>query len=152
MPKLSKQIVLEHRADEVFDLVADIRRYPDFIKWIRSMKVSNERAENGVNYYRGEADVGFKNFSERFSTDIAADPEARTVEVKLAQGPFKRLRNSWKMTPDGNLGTVIDFFIDYEFKNPVLSLLARANTSLAVNRIMQAFIDEADRRFGDRRT
>ena len=88
----------------------------------------------------------------RFSTDIAADTEARTVEVKLAQGPFKRLRNSWKMTPDGNLGTVIDFFIDYEFKNPVLSLLARANTSLAVNRIMQAFIDEADRRFGDRRT
>lgn len=152
MPTLSKKIVLEHRADEVFDLVTDIRRYPDFIKWIRSMRVSNEISDGSRLSCRGEADVGFKNFSERFATDIVADAEARTVEVKLAHGPFKRLENRWKMTPDGDLGTVIDFYIDYEFRNPVLSLLARANTSLAVNRIMQAFIDEADRRYGDRRT
>ena len=152
MPKLSKQVVIEHRADEVFDLVADISRYPDFIKWIRSMRVSNQREENGVRYYRGEASVGFKGFSETFGTDVAADAEARTISVSLAKGPFKRLKNHWSMTSDGELGTVIDFFIDYEFRNPVLSLLAKANTNLAVNRIMEAFIAEADRRYGERRT
>ena len=56
------------------------------------------------------------------------------------------------MSPDGELGTVIDFFIDYEFRNPVLSLLAKANTTLAVNKIMKSFIEEADRRYGERRT
>ncbi|WP_018147218.1 type II toxin-antitoxin system RatA family toxin [Henriciella marina] len=152
MPRLSKQVIIEHRADEVFDLVADVRRYPDFIKWIRSMKVSGEREENGVRKYRGEVDVGFKGFSERFATDITADQPNNTVEVKLAYGPFKRLQNRWKMTPDGQLGTVIDFFIDYEFRNPVLSFLAKANTSLAVNKIMKSFIEEADRRYGARRT
>ncbi len=137
MPRLSKQLVIEHRADEVFDLVADIQRYPEFIKWIRTMKVSGEREEDGVRKYRGEVDVGFKGFSERFATDIAADDENRTVEVSLA---------------DGELGTVVDFFIDYEFRNPVLSLLAKANTTLAVDKIMKSFIDEADRRYGERRT
>ena len=152
MPRLSKQVTIEPRADEVFELVADIRRYPDFIKWIRSMKVSREREDGPVRHYRGEADVGFKGFSETFATDIMADSDEKVVEVGLAYGPFKRLKNRWKMTPDGKLGTVIDFFIDYEFRNPVLSLLARANTSLAVNRIMDAFIQEADRRYGERRT
>jgi len=137
VPRLSKQLVIEHRADEVFDLVADIQRYPEFIKWIRTMKVSGEREEDGVRKYRGEVDVGFKGFSERFATDIAADDENRTVEVSLA---------------DGELGTVVDFFIDYEFRNPVLSLLAKANTTLAVDKIMKSFIDEADRRYGERRT
>lgn len=152
MPRLSKQLVIEHRADEVFDLVADIKRYPEFIKWIRTMRVSGEREEDGVRKYRGEVDVGFKGFSERFATDIAADDENRTVEVSLARGPFKKLQNRWKMSPDGELGTVVDFFIDYEFRNPVLSLLAKANTTLAVNKIMKSFIDEADRRYGERRT
>ena len=152
MPRLSKQLVIEHRADEVFDLVADIQRYPEFIKWIRTMKVSGEREEDGVRKYRGEVDVGVKGFSERVATDIAADDENRTVEVSLARGPFKKLQNRWKMSPDGELGTVVDFFIDYEFRNPVLSLLAKANTTLAVNKIMKSFIDEADRRYGERRT
>jgi coenzyme Q-binding protein COQ10 len=152
LPQLTRQLVIEHRIDEVFDLVADVERYPDFIKWIRSMKVTNDRTQDSKRLYRGEADVGFKGFSERFSTDIVANSETRTIEVKLARGPFKRLSNRWKMSSDGDLGTTIDFFIDYEFRNPVLSFLAKANTNLAVNRIMQAFVSEADRRFGSRRT
>lgn len=147
VPKLSKKITIPHGADEVFELVAQIDRYPEFIKWIRSMDVSETNTEGPIRYYRGEADVGFKGFSERFATDITADPMSRTIKVDLAHGPFRHLRNRWEMKPQGQDHTVVDFFIDYEFRNPVLSLLARANTGIAVNKIMQAFRDEADRRY-----
>lgn len=113
------------------------------------MKVTPKPSVGRVQNYRGEADVGFKGFSERFATDVAADAETRTIDVSLARGPFKRLRNQWKMRADGAGATLIDFYIDYEFRNPVLALLARANTELAVNKIMRAFKDEADRRYGD---
>lgn len=148
MPKLSKKILIRHRPEQIFDLVSEVDRYPEFIKWIRSMRVSNRREDNGKQLFRGEASVGFKGFSERFATDVAADPSARTIDVELAHGPFKRLKNTWKLQLDADGNTVVDFFIDYEFRNPVLSLLARANTELAVNKIMTAFRQEADRRYG----
>ena len=112
------------------------------------MKVSGLREERGVRYFRGEASVGFKGFSERFSTDVAADPEKRTIDVSLVRGPFRRLKNRWALGKASDGTTLVDFFIDYEFRNPVLSLLARANTDLAVSKIMTAFRQEADRRYG----
>ncbi len=148
MPTLSKQVVIPHSAEDVFDLVADIKRYPDFIKWIRSMKVIPLNMEGAIKHYRGDADVGFKGFSERFSTDVVADSLNKSIKVDLARGPFRHLRNRWHMKADGEGRTVIDFYIDYEFRNPMLSMIARANTNLAVNKIMQAFKDEADRRYG----
>ena len=144
-------MIIPHRAENVFDLVADIERYPDFIKWIRSMKVVPLNMEGPIKHYRGEADVGFKGFSERFATNVVADSLSKSIKVELARGPFRHLRNHWHMKADGEERTVIDFFIDYEFRNPVLSMLARANTGLAVNKIMQAFKDEADRRYGNKR-
>lgn len=112
------------------------------------MKVT-ERAPNGhVRQYRGQADVGFKGFSEVFATDVAADPKSNTIQVELAHGPFRKLKNRWALAAEGPDSTIVDFFIDYEFKNPVLALLARANTDLAVNKIMGAFKEEADRRYG----
>ncbi|MEQ9316027.1 MAG: type II toxin-antitoxin system RatA family toxin [Henriciella sp.] len=148
MPKLSRKINIGHRPDEIYELVSDVARYPDFIKWIHSMKVSNVREENGTKLFRGEATVGFKGFQERFSTDVAANSAARTIRVNLARGPFRHLKNTWDLKEGADGTTVIDFFIDYEFRNPILALLARANTELAVNRIIGAFVEEADRRYG----
>ncbi|GGB59463.1 MULTISPECIES: type II toxin-antitoxin system RatA family toxin [Henriciella] len=148
MPSLSKQISIPYAPEQIFDLVSDVARYPEFIKWIRDMKVSGLREEQGIRYFRGEASVGFKGFSERFSTDVAADPEKHTIDVSLVRGPFRRLKNRWALGKASDGTTLVDFFIDYEFRNPVLSLLARANTDLAVSKIMTAFRQEADRRYG----
>ena len=111
------------------------------------MKVTDKESAGHVREYRGEADVGFKGFSEVFATDIRADPRARTIKVELAHGPFRKLKNRWTLKSEGADSTLVDFYIDYEFRNPVLALLARANTDLAVNKIMKAFKDEADRRY-----
>ena len=148
MPKVSEQVLIPHSADNLYELVRDIRRYPDFIKWIRAVAVSEEKGEaDGPYSCLGEANVYFKGFDERFATYVTADPVARRIEVKLARGPFRHLRNRWQFDPRGDDKTRVHCFIDYEFKNPVLGLLARTNSRLAVELIIDAFRAEADRRF-----
>ena len=85
--------------------------------------------------------------SETFATKVVSDAEARTVEVSLVRGPLKHLNNSWKFIPRGD-STDVEFFVDFEFKNLILRALASANFELAMNRIMAAFVSEADRRYG----
>ena len=149
MPKVSEQVLLAHSADNLYELVRDIRRYPDFIRWITAIRVSDEQADATSAYTcLGEASVHFKGFDETFATHVEGDPEARRIEVNLARGPFRHLRNRWQFDPREDGRTRVHCFIDYEFKNPVLRLLARTNSRLAVEKIIDAFRKEADRRFG----
>ncbi len=147
MPRLSEQILIPYSPDDLYSLVKDIRRYPEFIKWIQSIQVSNEATTGQTYNCIGEVSVRFKGFEERFTTRVKADPVKRSIDVWHVRGPFRHLRNRWQLDPQGNKGTRVHFFVDYEFNSPVLGLLARANTRLAVIKIMQAFRAEADRRF-----
>ncbi len=148
MPRLSEQVLIPHDADNLYDLVRDIRQYPQFIRWIERMKVMDEMDQNGVYSCTGEVDVHFKGFDERFSTRVSANHASRRVDVSLIEGPFRHLRNRWHLDAVEPKRTRVHFYIDYEFRNPVLRLLARTNSRLAVDRIMTAFRSEADRRFG----
>lgn len=148
MPKVAEQILIPHSADNLYELVRDIRRYPEFIRWITNITVSQEQGSADGDYTcLGTASVHFKGFDEQFSTHVVGDPAARKIDVKLARGPFRHLRNRWQFDPREDGKTRVHCFIDYEFKNPVLSLLARTNSRLAVEKIMDAFRVEADRRF-----
>lgn len=149
MPRVSEQLVIPHSTENLYELVRDIRRYPEFIRWITRISVSNETGSPDARYNCiGTASVHFKGFDERFSTHVTADPATRRIEVKLARGPFRHLRNRWQFDPRDDGSTRVHCFIDYEFKNPILGLLARTNSRMAVDRIMDAFRVEADRRFG----
>ena len=148
MPQLREKLIVNHKAADLYELVRDIRRYPEFIKWIQSLTVTNESENQNPYKCTGTASVGFKGFAERFSTDVTGDPDKCQIDVSLVRGPFKHLRNQWRFEQMSEQKTAIHFFIDYEFRNPVLSLLAKANTRLAVDRIMASFMTEADRRYG----
>lgn len=147
MPKLRETLVVNHAPAHLYELVRDIRKYPNFIKWIQELTVSNEREQDGLYKCTGTALVGFRGFVETFATDVIADPDKCQIDVALARGPFRHLRNQWRFEGLSDKKSRIHFFIDYEFRNPVLRLLARSNTQLAVDRIMSAFIAEADRRY-----
>ncbi|MEL6663479.1 MAG: type II toxin-antitoxin system RatA family toxin [Pseudomonadota bacterium] len=146
MPRYQTSITVPHTPDNMFALVSDIARYPDFIRWIRTMSVSQQRIEGDVQHCLGEASVGFRGFSERFATTVEADPKAQSVRAVLVRGPFKRLKNVWAFSEISG-GTKIDFDIDYEFSNFILRMLAKNNFRLAVDKIMGAFLAEADRRY-----
>lgn len=148
MPRFAKSIRVPYRPDDAFALVSDIARYPDFIKWITAMRVSETRETGeGVSESLGEAVVGFKGFVERFTTRVVADAKARRVTASLVRGPFRRLKAEWQITPLESGGSDIGLEIDYEFRNPVVGFLAAANHDLATSRILNAFLLEAQRRY-----
>lgn len=148
MPRVSEQVLIPHSADDLYGLVLDIRRYPEFIKWITRVDVAQEQGDKTDSYTcLGSAYVQFSGFDEKFSTYVKGDPIARKIDVKLERGPFRHLRNRWQFDPREDGKTRVHCFIDYEFKNPMLRLLARTNSRLAVEKIIDAFRIEADRRF-----
>lgn len=137
---------LPYRPEDLFDLVADVGRYPDFIQWIQSLKILSEQDDEKGARCRAEVIVGFKAFRETFVTDVEARRGDLAIEVKLVRGPFRKLSNTWSFTPkDG--GTRVEFAIAFEFRNFMLQALADANKSYAVRRIIEAFVAEADRRY-----
>ncbi len=144
MARFSKSVRLPYTPEQCFDLVSDIRRYPDFIKW---MRVSEEAVlGDGASSCLGEAVIGFKGFTERFSTRVTKSPSNGSVIASLVKGPFRRLKAEWKITPQDR-GTDVRLDIDYDFKNPFIGMLAAANHDLAVTRILDAFLDEGRRRY-----
>lgn len=96
----------------------------------------------------GDAAVGFRGFFERFSTRVMADANDYTVTASLIKGPFRRLEAAWRIAPLERGGCDISLEIDYEFRNPLVAMLAAANQNLAVDRILDAFLLEAKARFG----
>ena len=149
MPKVAEQVLIPHSADNLYELVRDVQRYPDFIKWITNVRISDETGGPETPYSCvGLVTVRFKGFEERFSSTIQADPLQRRIDAKQYRGPFRHLRNRWQFDPREDGHTRVHCFIDYEFQNPVLNLLAQTNTRRAIERIITAFHLEADRRFG----
>ncbi|MEL7129725.1 MAG: type II toxin-antitoxin system RatA family toxin [Pseudomonadota bacterium] len=147
MPSHIETLDVPYAPEDMFQLVAGIADYPKFIKWIKALRVSQPQQVGSRHMCIGEAVVGFKGFTERFSTSVEADSAECTVKVRLVRGPFRRLVNNWAFRANDAGGTAIRFEIDYEFSNMVLRALASSNQDRAVDKIMESFLIEADRRF-----
>jgi len=149
MPRFSKSIRVPYGTSDCFALVSDIAKYPDFIKWITAMRVTGLREIGpGVTECQGDAVVGFKGFVERFTTQVVSDEHAGRVTASLVRGPFRKLFAEWRITESVQGTSDISLEINYEFRNPVVGFLAAANHDLAVDRILNAFLVEAQARFG----
>lgn len=141
--------VLPYAPDDLFRLVGDVTRYPEFVPWITSMRTWNARdLGEGVNSVDAEAAVRFSFLTERFATRVRRDAGARTVDVGLISGPFRKLLNCWRFIPDGE-GTRVEFEIDFQFKSRMLEGLLTANFHHAVDRLMTCFEDRARALYGD---
>lgn len=148
MPRFTKTMRVPYGPAQCFALVSDIARYPDFIKWITALRVSDMReAGPGVQECLGEVVVGFKGFTERFTTRVVADESAARVTASLVRGPFRKLFAEWRITESVAGASDVSLEINYEFRNPVIAFLAAANHDLAVDRILTAFLAEAQRRY-----
>ncbi len=140
--------ILPYEPAQLAALVADVRAYPDFVKWVTSMRVWNAREEApGVTLLDAEAQVGFSFLKERFSTWVRHDTNLPRVEVGLIRGPFKHLKNRWDFhaVPEG---TRLEFMIDFAFRSPILNAMLNANFDLAVSKLISSFEAEAKRRYG----
>jgi coenzyme Q-binding protein COQ10 len=137
---------LPYRPEDLFDLAADVGRYPEFITWIQSLKLISEEETPEREQCRAEVSVGFKGFRETFVTDVDARRNEMAIDVSLVRGPFRKLSNTWRFSP-GPKGARVEFTIVFEFRNFVLQALADANKAYAVKRVIDAFVAEAGRRY-----
>jgi coenzyme Q-binding protein COQ10 len=135
--------ILPYTPDQLFSLVGDVERYPEFVPWISSMRVWNRRDDGaGITGLDAEAQVGFSFLRERFSTRVRRDGPQDLITVSLIAGPFKHLVNHWKFIEQPK-GTKVDFDIDFEFKSKLLTAMLTNNFDHAVERLMECFSDRA---------
>ena len=139
MPTHHVERVLPYRPWDLFVLVGDVGRYPEFVPWVTSMTVGEVRPEGeGRDYLEAEAGVGFSFLQERFATSVRRDAPAGVIEVGLLRGPFRRLANRWAFVPVPG-GTRVVFDIDFAFKTRLLDALLQANFDRAVGKLITCF-------------
>lgn len=142
------QRTLPYDADKLWEMVGDVEKYPQFIPWITQLRAYNFDAQGeGKTQFDADVAVGFKMLSERFSTRVTRDAQARTVELDFLKGPFRKLDGHWRFTPVEG-GTKIDFDMDLDIRNPILSALFRANFERATSKLMETFEQRAQSLYG----
>ena len=139
MPRHRETRHLPYTPQQMYALVADVERYPEFLPWCLAARVKNRDDAK----LRAELMIGFKVFRERFTSEIRLNPH-ESIEVIHGEGPFKHLRNHWKFAPHPDGGTLIDFHVDFEFKSRVLQAAIQALFSEAVRRMVAAFESRAE--------
>jgi coenzyme Q-binding protein COQ10 len=139
---------LAYRPDQLFALVGDVERYPEFVPWVSGLRTWNrrDRAE-GVTTLDAEAQVAFSVVKERFATRVRLDPGALAIDVSLISGPFRRLENRWRFKPLFE-GVELVFEIDFEFGSRLLQRLLAANFQKAVTRLVGCFEQRAEDLYG----
>lgn len=142
---------LPYRPDQVFDLVADVERYPEFLPWCEGLRVLSRETCGGAERLTAEMTISFKVYRERFRTEVMLDRPAMKIDVRYLEGPFKRLENSWRFTQAGG-GTDVDFRIAFEFKSRALQLVVGVFFEEAFRRLVGAFDARARTLYGRRRT
>jgi len=140
--------VLPYTPDQLFDMVGDVDRYPEFVPWVTGMSATAPRVESaGITSVDAQATVGFSVLKERFATRVRRDANKREITVTLISGPFRKLRNLWLFQPHED-GCKVIFDIEFEFKSKMLDLLLSANFDRAVNKLIACFQARAERLYG----
>jgi coenzyme Q-binding protein COQ10 len=140
--------ILPYTPAQLFLLVGDVDRYPEFVPWVTRLRSWNRRPSGeGVTLLDAEADVGFAIVRERFATRVRLDEPALTIDVDLISGPFRRLKNRWRFAAHPE-GCELTFEIDFEFKSRLLQALLAANFHRAVERLVGCFEDRAKALYG----
>ena len=135
--------ILPYEPRQLFELVGDVERYPEFVPWVTRLRTWNRRADGeGITLLDAEAQVGFSVIHERFTTRVRLDEPALAIDVELISGPFRHLANRW-VFKDHTGGTELAFEIDFEFKSRLLQGLLTANFHRAVDRLVRCFEDRA---------
>lgn len=146
MTSRTTQTHVPYSADQMFALVADVERYPEFLPWCVGLRIIDEDKNAGT--LTADMIVAYKVFRERFRSRVQLDHKRKHIEAAYVDGPFRNLENRWRFTDKPEGGSVIDFEIAFEFKNFLLQATAQAVFDKAFSRMSEAFVKRADEVYG----
>lgn len=144
MPTHAERRSLPYTPEQIFDLVAGVERYPEFLPWCIASRITR-REEGGVFY--ADLIIGYKMIREQFSSRVTTS-RPHQVKVEYMKGPMRHLNNIWTFERNSDGSCTIDFFVDFEFKNPLLQKLITAFFHEAVKRMVGAFEARAVQLYG----
>ena len=152
MPQHSDSRILPYTADQMYALVADIERYPEFLPWNSAARIRARRPGPEADSELVEADlvISFKVFRERFGSRVTLWPQQKRIDTEYLDGPFKYLKSGWSFAdlPAPETGCKVDFFVDFEFRNAILGKVIGVVFGEAMTRIVRAFEDRARALYG----
>jgi coenzyme Q-binding protein COQ10 len=151
MPRFSSKRRIAHRASEMFDLVADVERYPEFVPLCQALKIRKRTPKSdGTEVVVADMTVSFKLVKETFTSEVTLDRPNLKVLVRYLRGPFSNMETKWTFEPKGEEACDVGFFVNYEFKSRMLALLMGAMFDAAFSRFSAAFEKRADAIYGKR--
>jgi coenzyme Q-binding protein COQ10 len=151
MPEFSTTRRVRHAAADMFALVADVEKYPEFVPLCRALKVRKRSAgADGNEIVIADMTAAYKLLSETFKSRVTLDQPRLKILVEYLEGPFSRLENRWEFHPAGEKICDVKFFISYEFRSRTLALLMGAMFDAAFRRFADAFEKRADAVYGRR--
>jgi coenzyme Q-binding protein COQ10 len=142
MPTHAERQLVPYRPDQLFELVADVGRYPEFLPWCVGARVRSRTETEEV----ADLTIGFGPFRESFTSRVALD-RPRRVRVSYERGPFRYLNNQWDFVPHAR-GTEVGFFVDFEFRSRILQAAIGVVFNEAVRRMVNAFHRRARQVYG----
>ena len=145
MPVINQQRRLAWSAEQMFDLVADVKRYPEFLPWVVATRIQSDSENEMV----ADMMVGFSALREKFTSRVKKDRPHR-IAVEYLDGPLKRLSNTWEFRPHEDGGCVIDFNDDFTFRSAIFEALAGQYLDRAFRKMVAAFETRAERLYGSK--
>ena len=151
MPRFTSKRLVKHTAEQMFDLVADVERYPEFVPMCQSLRVRQRTpGANGTETIVADMTVSFKLIRETFTSRVALDRPNLRIQVEYLRGPFSSMENRWTFEPRSETSCEVGFFISYEFRSRMLAMLMGAMFDAAFQRFAAAFEKRADEVYGRR--
>ncbi|MBY6005732.1 type II toxin-antitoxin system RatA family toxin [Salipiger bermudensis] len=148
MPTHSETKHLPYSAQQMYDLVADVGSYPEFLPWTAAARIRSTEDKGDHTVMLADLVISFKVFRERFGSRVTLYPEQKKIDTEYLDGPFKHMISKWEFEdkPDG--GVDVHFFVDFEFKNRILQGAAGMFFYEAMQRIVRAFERRAAELYG----
>ena len=138
MPKHNETRILPYTPEQLYDLVADVQRYSEFLPWVVAVRLRSDSETETI----ADLVVGFKGLRETFTSRVhKRRPES--VSADYIEGPLKYLHNEWAFRPDGKGGTIVDFTVDFAFRSALFEALAGQVFERALRRMIVAFEERA---------
>ncbi|OYU37262.1 type II toxin-antitoxin system RatA family toxin [Novosphingobium sp. PASSN1] len=145
MPVINQQRHLAWSAQEMYDLVADVKRYPEFLPWVVATRIKSDSETEMV----ADMMVGFSALREKFTSRVHKD-RPRRIAVEYLDGPLKRLSNTWVFADAEDGGCVIDFNVDFTFRSAIFEALAGQYLDRAFRKMVAAFETRAEKLYGSK--
>jgi coenzyme Q-binding protein COQ10 len=148
MPQFKTRRRVRHAASEMFALVGDVDRYPEFVPLCSGMRVRSRTEKDGTTVVVAVMTISYKVIQQSFTSRVTLNHEKLSIDVDYLDGPFSRMHNRWTFRPLTEKTCDVEFFIDYEFRSRAFALLAGAVFDQVFRRMSGAFEARADKLYG----